>query len=69
MRQLKLTTPAEIYSSTFPGRTSETLYVPKGCKAAYETSDYWKEFMEIIEISNIDFADAKVKVYSTNKIS
>jgi len=58
---VKMETPAEIDSSTFPDRTSETLWVPKGCKAAYETADYWKDFMEIIEISNIDFADAKVK--------
>ena len=26
-----------------------TLYVPKGCKAAYEAADYWKDFKEIIE--------------------
>lgn len=60
---VKMETPAVIYYDTFPDRTSETLYVPKGCKAAYETADYWKEFKEIIEvsISNIDFADTKVK--------
>ncbi len=27
-----------------------TLYVPVGCKAAYEAADYWKEFKEIIEM-------------------
>ena len=27
-----------------------TLYVPYGCKAAYEAADYWKEFMEIVEM-------------------
>ena len=26
------------------------LYVPKGCKAAYESADIWKEFKEIVEI-------------------
>ena len=58
---VEMETPAEIYSSTFPDRTNQTLYVPKGCKAAYETADYWKEFKEIIEKTNIIFADANVK--------
>ncbi len=58
---VEMETPAEIYSSTFPNRTYMTLYVPKGCKAAYETADYWNEFKEIIEIAYIDFADANVK--------
>lgn len=26
-----------------------TLYVPYGCKAAYEAADYWKDFKEIVE--------------------
>lgn len=35
-------------------RTETTLYVPKGCKAAYQAADYWKEFKEIIEFPNTD---------------
>ena len=34
---------------TFSNRANATLYVPAGCKAAYEAADYWKEFKEIIE--------------------
>lgn len=42
--------PISIYSSTFYYRENATLYVPKGCKAAYEAADYWKEFKEIVEV-------------------
>ena len=40
-----------------------TLYVPVGCKAAYEAAEYWKEFKEIVELKpkDIDFVDAEVK--------
>ena len=43
-----------------------TLFVPKGCKTAYEEASYWNEFSRIIEIpepssTNITFADANVK--------
>lgn len=44
-----------------------TLYVPKGCKAAYETADVWKNFTNIVETDEIAsdepivFADAEVK--------
>ena len=44
-----LKTPLEIEQNTFSNRTNATLYVPAGCKAAYETANYWKEFKEIIE--------------------
>ena len=64
---VKMETPAEIDFSTFPDRTNETLFVPKGCKASYETADYWKEFKEIVEMSNIDFADAKVKAICVSR--
>jgi len=42
--------PVTIYVSTFSNRTNATLYVPEGCKAAYEAADYWKEFKEIVEL-------------------
>ncbi len=44
-----------------------TLYVPKGCKAAYEKADVWKNFTNIVEMEEIAsdepivFADAEVK--------
>ena len=41
-------TPVAIYDDTFSNRANITLYVPSGCKAAYEAADYWKEFKEII---------------------
>lgn len=36
----------------FPSRAEATLYVPYGCKAAYESADGWKEFKEIIEMES-----------------
>lgn len=41
--------PLSISSYTFKKCTNAILYVPKGCKAAYEAADYWKEFKEIKE--------------------
>lgn len=41
--------PIAITESVFSNRANATLYVPYGCKAAYETADYWKEFKEIVE--------------------
>jgi len=46
---VEIETPLSIYEYTFTNRANATLYVPKGCKAAYETADYWKEFKEIKE--------------------
>ena len=43
-------TPLTIAENTFSNRANATLYVPAGCKAAYEAADYWKEFKEIIEM-------------------
>ena len=34
----------------FTNRSNATLYVPYGCKAAYEAAPYWKEFKEIVEM-------------------
>ena len=45
-----LETPLSISSDVFSNRAKATLYVPAGCKAAYEAADYWKEFKEILEI-------------------
>ncbi len=43
-------TPYSITESTFTNRTNATLYVPAGCKVAYEYADFWNEFKEIVEI-------------------
>ena len=54
-------TPLRIDPSTFTNRTNATLYVSAGSLAAYQAADYWKDFNEIIEIPNIEFADDNVK--------
>jgi hypothetical protein len=56
------TIPVPITENVFTNRSNATLYVPSGCKVAYENANYWKEFKEIVELpGNIDFADANVK--------
>ena len=42
--------PIAINASVFSNRANATLYVPAGAKAAYEAANYWKEFMEIVEV-------------------
>ena len=42
--------PISITENVFTNRANATLYVPYGCKAAYEAADYWKEFKEIVEM-------------------
>lgn len=37
-----------------------TLYVPKGCKGAYELADYWKEFKSIEEDETLKGSSLKV---------
>ena len=47
---VKATTPPTISNySTFSNRGNATLYVPVGCKAAYQAAQYWKDFNTIIE--------------------
>ena len=61
---VKSETPSSVSSSAFPNQTNATLYVPVGCKSAYEAAECWKNFKEIVEIQNvnvIDFADSSVK--------
>ena len=47
--------PISIDSLTwaYSNQENATLYVPFGCKAAYEAADYWKEFKEIVEMEPI----------------
>ncbi len=46
-------TPVAITEEVFTNRANATLYVPAGCKAAYEAADYWKEFKEIRELEPV----------------
>ena len=43
-------TPIAIDSYNFPNRANATLYVPYGSKTAYESSLYWQDFKEIVEV-------------------
>ena len=53
--------PAKISSNSFPSRSIQMLYVPKGCKSVYKKVSYWRGFKEIIEFDYIDFADVQTK--------
>ncbi len=66
-------TPCKLYQNSFPNRANATLYVPIGCKTAYEAADYWHEFKSIVEVDAVStyiaFADPSVKeicITSTN---
>ena len=41
--------PLSLTESICYDASNVTLYVPRGCKAAYEAADYWKDFKEIKE--------------------
>ena len=43
-------TPINITSNTFTNSINTTLYVPYGCKAAYEVTDVWNTFKKIVEL-------------------
>lgn len=54
------------YGSKFPNRPNATLNVPSGCKAAYETADYWKELKEIKElVDNITISSNGICTFSS----
>lgn len=44
-------TPVSISENTFSNSSNATLYVPRGCIAEYEATDFWKDFKEIREIT------------------
>ena len=58
-------TPPTISSFVFMNTERDTLYVPIGCKAAYEAANIWKKFKVINEMATpsptITFTDANVK--------
>ena len=51
---IKAKTPPTIGYSTFSNASNATLYVPIGCKAAYQAKNNWMNFKEIIEIEMED---------------
>ena len=51
-------TPPTVNSSVLGERESSwTLYVPKGCKSAYQNDAVWKKFYKIIEDENLEKGD------------
>ena len=49
-------TPVSISEYTFSNSSNAILYVPRGCIAEYEATDYWKDFKEITEYITIGTA-------------
>ncbi len=58
--------PIFITSNVFSNRANATLFVPAGCKAAYEAADYWKEFKEIDEYTEMTMGFNGIATYSCN---
>ena len=52
--KVAMTVPVSIRENTFPSRTNATLYVPAGCKAVYESAQYWKDFKLIEEMGDVN---------------
>ena len=51
--EVNKTSPLNVDQYSFPNRTNATLYVPAGSKAAYQASDYWRDFENINEVGYI----------------
>lgn len=66
---VECTTPLSISSGTFSNRTNATLHVPTGCKSAYETAEYWKDFKEILEIPIIFTEETEYGINMTFKVT
>ena len=63
----EMTIPVTITDDVFSNRANAILYVTKGCKAAYEAADYWKEFKEIVEIDK-DNESSEIEVTDISAI-
>jgi hypothetical protein len=48
---MKKESPIKITSNTFYNQQKATLYVPRGSKSNYKSADVWKDFKEIVELS------------------
>ena len=46
--------PATIMDNSFSSQSTATLYVPTGSKEAYQAANFWKDFMNILEIEDYD---------------
>ena len=60
--RIEVRLPVSISSDCFSNRANATLYVPYGSKATYESSPYWNEFKEIIEIPDQTLALSELPV-------
>ena len=49
---VEMETPLTITENTFTNRANATLYVPAGCKTAYEAAQYWQDF-NIVEMASV----------------
>ena len=49
----KMTQPMPISASTFSCYCGATLYVPKGCKKAYQATEHWCDFEHIEEMTGV----------------
>ncbi|MBQ0088138.1 MAG: leucine-rich repeat protein, partial [Prevotellaceae bacterium] len=62
-----VTTPQSIYSNTFIGLSSnKTLHVVKGCKPAYASTNYWKDFTIVEDLEPT--AVKNIKKYKDNNL-
>ena len=53
-----------------PGIADMTLYVRKGCKAAYEAANYWKNFGSIVELPyHFQYKNAYYQITGENTVS
>ncbi len=52
--KVAMTAPVSIRENTFPSRANATLYVPAGCKTAFESTLYWKDFKQIVEMGDVN---------------
>ncbi len=52
--KVAMTAPVSIRENTFPSRANATLYVPAGCKTAFESAQYWKDFKQIVEMGDVN---------------
>ena len=67
------TTPPVTYIGPVFSYYSADLYVPAGCKSAYETADFWKNFTNIIEIEepnvNLFIEDFAINAGETKELA
>lgn len=59
------TQPKSLNGEEFNKTNQMTLYVPLGCKSKYESATYWRNFKEIVELSDdtfIPYGDMTMKI-------